>query len=83
MTAQTHPTRGFLGFAFGLAAGTVVVLLTQWFMGPTTERPKTVTGEPDDKTYAVIGPLDGFTSQQDLQDMLTTLVRGWNLEETP
>lgn len=47
----------------------------------TSERPGCMASEPDGKTYAVIGPLDGFSSQTDLQDMLTTLVRGWNLEE--
>lgn len=49
----------------------------------TSDRPACMTGEPDGKVYAVIGPLAGFTAQTDLQDMLTTLVRGWNLEETP
>lgn len=47
----------------------------------TSDKPGCMMGEPDDKVYAVIGPLDGFTAQTDLQDMLATLVRGWNLEE--
>lgn len=32
------------------------------------------------KVFAVIGPFDGHTDKQDLQDALTTLLRGYNLE---
>lgn len=33
------------------------------------------------KVFALIGPFDDFTDKGDFQDMLTTLVRGFNLEE--
>jgi hypothetical protein len=33
------------------------------------------------KVFAVIGPFDGHTDKPELQDMLQTLLRGFNLDE--
>lgn len=38
-----------------------------------------VTHNPG-KVFAVIGPFDNHTDKADLQDMLETLLRGYNLE---
>jgi hypothetical protein len=38
-----------------------------------------VTKNPG-KVFAVIGPFDEHTDKADLQDMLETLLRGYNLE---
>jgi hypothetical protein len=32
------------------------------------------------KVFAVIGPFDDHTDKGDLQDMLETVLRGWNTE---
>ena len=34
------------------------------------------------KVFAVIGPFDEHTDKADLQDMLETICRGWNLSTT-
>ena len=34
------------------------------------------------KVFAVIGPFDGHTDKTALQDMLETLLRGFNLDQT-
>ena len=38
-----------------------------------------VTKNPD-KIFAVIGPFDSHSDKADLQDMLETVLRGYNLE---
>jgi hypothetical protein len=38
-----------------------------------------VTKSPG-KVFAVIGPFDDHTDKGDLQDMLETVLRGWNTE---
>lgn len=45
-----------------------------------SDGPGRVMPEHAGKVFAVIGPFDQFTDKTDLQDMLTTLVRGYNLE---
>jgi hypothetical protein len=45
-----------------------------------SDDPAGVMPEHRGKVFAVIGPFDGHTDKQDLQDMLETLLRGFNLE---
>ena len=38
-----------------------------------------VTEHPG-KVYAVIGPFDGFSDKMELQHMIETMLRGWNVK---
>jgi hypothetical protein len=46
-----------------------------------TDGPGGAMPEHGGKVFALIGPFDSFTDKQDLQDMLTTLLRGYNLAD--
>lgn len=48
-----------------------------------SDGPGSVMPEHKGKVFAVIGPFDDFTDKTDLQDMLTTLLRGYNLMRDP
>lgn len=46
-----------------------------------TDGPGRAMPEHAGKVFALIGPFDCFTDKADLQDMLTTMIRGYNIEE--
>lgn len=46
-----------------------------------TDGPQGIMSEYPGKVFAVIGPFDSHTDKPELQDMLTTVCRGFNLEE--
>lgn len=45
-----------------------------------TDGPGRVMPEHAGKVFAVIGPFDDHADKPELQDMLTTLLRGYNVE---
>jgi hypothetical protein len=45
-----------------------------------TDRAGAAMPEHNGKVFALIGPFDSHTDKGDLQDMLTTIIRGYNLE---
>lgn len=47
-----------------------------------TDGPGGAMPEHEGKVFALIGPFDSFTDKADLRDMLTTLLRGYNLART-
>ena len=44
-----------------------------------TDAPQSAMPEHRGDVFAVIGPIGNFTDKQDLQDMLTMLLRGYNV----
>lgn len=46
-----------------------------------TDGPGAAMPEHKGKVFALIGPFDSHADKGDLQDMLITLIRGYNLEE--